>query len=46
MIELVPLHQSVLFVGPSSVGKTHLAIALGVRACQANYRVLVLQGRL
>jgi DNA replication protein DnaC len=31
--------QCVLFVGPSSVGKTHLAISLGVRACQANYRV-------
>jgi len=31
--------QSVLLVGPSSVGKTHLAISLGVRACQANYRV-------
>jgi len=31
--------QSVLFIGPSSVGKTHLAIGLGVRACQAGYRV-------
>ncbi len=31
--------QSVLWIGPSSVGKTHLAIALGDRACQANYRV-------
>ncbi len=31
--------ESVLFLGPSGVGKTHLAIALGVRACQANYRV-------
>jgi DNA replication protein DnaC len=31
--------QAVLFIGPSSVGKTHLAIALGMRACHANYRV-------
>jgi DNA replication protein DnaC len=31
--------ESVLWIGPSGVGKTHLAIALGVRACQANYRV-------
>jgi DNA replication protein DnaC len=31
--------QSVMWIGPSSVGKTHLAIALGVRACEANYRV-------
>jgi DNA replication protein DnaC len=32
--------EAVLWIGPSGVGKTHLAIALGVRACQANYRVL------
>jgi DNA replication protein DnaC len=31
--------EAVLWIGPSGVGKTHLAIALGVRACQANYRV-------
>lgn len=31
--------QPVLWIGPSGVGKTHLAIALGVRACQAGYRV-------
>lgn len=31
--------QAVLLIGPSSVGKTHLAIGLGMRACQANYRV-------
>jgi DNA replication protein DnaC len=31
--------ESVLWMGPSGVGKTHLAIGLGVRACQANYRV-------
>lgn len=32
--------EAVLWIGPSGVGKTHLAIALGVRACQANYKVL------
>jgi DNA replication protein DnaC len=31
--------QTVLFLGPSGVGKTHLAIGLGVRACAAGYRV-------
>jgi DNA replication protein DnaC len=31
--------ESVLWIGPSGVGKTHLAIALGVRACEATYRV-------
>jgi DNA replication protein DnaC len=31
--------EPLLWIGPSGVGKTHLAIALGVRACQANYNV-------
>jgi DNA replication protein DnaC len=31
--------ESVLWIGPSGVGKTHLSIGLGVRACQAGYNV-------
>jgi DNA replication protein DnaC len=31
--------EPVLWIGPSGVGKTHLAIGLGVRACDAGYRV-------
>lgn len=31
--------ETVLFVGPPGVGKTHLAIALGVKACAARKRV-------
>lgn len=31
--------QAVLWIGPSGVGKTHLAVGLGVRACAAGYRV-------
>jgi DNA replication protein DnaC len=31
--------EAVLFIGPSGVGKSHLAIGLGVRACTAGYRV-------
>lgn len=31
--------QSIVWLGPSGVGKTHLAIALAVRACAAGYHV-------
>jgi DNA replication protein DnaC len=31
--------QSVQWIGPSGVGKSHLAIGLGVRACAAGYHV-------
>lgn len=32
--------ENVIFLGPPGVGKTHLAIALGVKACEAGHRVL------
>lgn len=31
--DFIEKHENVLFVGPPGVGKTHLAVALGVRAC-------------
>ena len=31
--------KSILFVGPPGVGKTHLAIGLGIKACQEQKRV-------
>ncbi len=35
--------ENILFLGPPGVGKTHLAIALGLKACQARKRVLFAQ---
>lgn len=32
--------ESIFLLGPSGVGKSHLSIGLGVRACAAGYRVL------
>lgn len=32
--------DNIVFLGPPGVGKTHLAIALGVKACMARYRVV------
>ena len=31
--------ENVIFLGPPGVGKTHLAISLGIKACQARMRV-------
>jgi DNA replication protein DnaC len=38
--EFVAARRNVILVGPTGTGKTHLAIGLGVRACQAGHRVL------
>ncbi|MFD5336960.1 IS21-like element helper ATPase IstB [Streptomyces hawaiiensis] len=38
--DFVTARHNVVFVGPPGTGKTHLAVALGVRACQAGHRVL------
>ena len=32
--------ENILFLGPSGVGKTHLATGLGLRACESGYKVL------
>ncbi len=34
--------ENVIFLGPPGVGKTHLATALGIKACEAKKRVLFL----
>ena len=38
-LKFIDNQENVLLLGPPGVGKTHLAIALGVRACYEGYRV-------
>ncbi|WP_371579195.1 IS21-like element helper ATPase IstB [Streptomyces sp. NBC_01314] len=39
-LDFVATGRNVVFVGAPGTGKTHLAIGLGVRACEAGHRVL------
>ncbi|WP_343089206.1 IS21-like element helper ATPase IstB [Methanocalculus natronophilus] len=39
-LQFLKEHQNVLMIGNSGTGKTHLAIAIGVLACEQNYRVI------
>jgi DNA replication protein DnaC len=39
-LDFVVAKENVIFLGPPGTGKTHLAIGLGIRACQAGHRVL------
>ncbi|MEV0223708.1 IS21-like element helper ATPase IstB [Streptomyces sp. NPDC050704] len=39
-LDFVAARRNVMFVGPPGTGKTHLAVGLGVRACQAGHQVL------
>ena len=32
-LEFIEKHESVLFLGPPGVGKTHLSTALAIKAC-------------
>jgi DNA replication protein DnaC len=36
----IPRHENILFCGPTGVGKTHLANAIGIEALKHGYRVL------
>jgi DNA replication protein DnaC len=39
-LDFVTARENVVFLGPPGTGKTHLAIGLGIRTCQAGHRVL------
>jgi DNA replication protein DnaC len=39
-LDFVTGKENVIYLGPPGTGKTHLATALGIRACQAGHRVL------
>ena len=39
-LDFVTARDNAVFLGPPGTGKTHLAIGLGIRACQAGHRVL------
>jgi DNA replication protein DnaC len=41
-LRFIELAQNVIFLGPPGTGKTHLSLALGLKACFAGYRVLFL----
>jgi DNA replication protein DnaC len=38
-LDFVEARENVVFLGPPGTGKTHLAIGLSIRACQAGHRV-------
>lgn len=39
-LEFIEQKGNVIFLGPPGVGKTHLAVAIGIKACIAKYRVV------
>src|SRR5438270_5905580 len=39
-LDFVAARENVVFLGPPGTGKTHLAIGIAIRACQAGHRVL------
>ena len=38
--DFIKKHQNIIMIGPPGRGKTHLSIALGIKACRAGFKVL------
>ena len=38
-LNFIKERRNVILIGNSGTGKTHMAIAVGIRACEENYRV-------
>ena len=38
--DFIKKHQNIIMIGPPGRGKTHLSIALGMKACSAGFKVL------
>jgi DNA replication protein DnaC len=38
-LDFIAARENAVFLGPPGTGKTHLAVGLGIRACQAGHRV-------
>jgi DNA replication protein DnaC len=43
--EWIDKRENIIALGPSGVGKTHTALALGLAACQKSMSVLFIHGR-
>lgn len=39
-LQFIEKQENIIFLGPPGVGKTHLSVGIGVKACMARYRVL------
>jgi DNA replication protein DnaC len=39
-LDFVEKKENIIFLGPPGVGKSHLSVALGIKACMAKYRVV------
>jgi DNA replication protein DnaC len=44
-LEFIENKGNLIFLGPPGVGKTHLAVSLGLKACSASYRVLFISAQ-